>query len=44
MTSDERWKALKTFLTGMILFGKMDRNIGSEIMQLMEQIEEAYPG
>ena len=33
------WKVFKTFLKGYIVFGKIDRHCGEEIMHLIEDLE-----
>ena len=39
MTEQEQWNALKTWVQGYILFDKIDRHSGNEVLGLMEELE-----
>jgi hypothetical protein len=40
---EDKWTALEKWIQAYILFGKLDRHIGTEILELMEQLKAAYP-
>ena len=38
VTGDERWRMLETWIKGYILFDKIDRKSGNEVLMLMEEL------